>query len=138
VDNKTDLQIVDTEAERIKMGEAIARGVCITLGIPYVVEKKVVTKSVEDIAKEVIAGKWGNGNERKNKLEKAGYNYNKVQEKVDELLGKKTVKAKKSVTVIAKEVIQGKWGNGAERKKRLTEAGYNYAEVQKKVNQLLK
>jgi N-acetylmuramoyl-L-alanine amidase len=138
VDNKTDLQIVDTEAERIKMGEAIARGVCITLGIPYVVEKKVVTKSVEDIAKEVIAGKWGNGNERKNKLEKAGYNYNKVQEKVDELLGKKTVKAKKSVTVIAKEVIQGKWGNGAERKKRLTEAGYNYAEAQKKVNQLLK
>lgn len=138
VDNKTDLQIVDTEAERIKMGEAIARGVCITLGIPYVVEKKVVTKSVEDIAKEVIAGKWGNGNERKNKLEKAGYNYNKVQEKVDELLGKKTVKAKKSVTVIAKEVIQGKWGNGVERKKRLTEAGYNYAEVQKKVNQLLK
>ena len=53
VDNKTDLQIVDTEAERIKMGEAIARGVCITLGIPYVVEKKVATKSVEDIAKEV-------------------------------------------------------------------------------------
>lgn len=138
VDNKTDLQIVDTEAERVKMGEAIARGVCITLGIPYVVEKKVVTKSVEDIAKEVIAGKWGNGNERKNKLEKAGYNYNKIQEKVDELLGKKPVKAKKSVTVIAKEVIQGKWGNGAERKKRLTEAGYNYAEVQKKVNQLLK
>lgn len=45
--------------------------------------------------------------------------------------------AKKSVDVIAKEVIQGRWGNGAERKRRLAEAGYDYAEVQGKVNQLL-
>lgn len=46
--------------------------------------------------------------------------------------------AKKSVTEIAKEVIQGKWGNGSERKRKLTQAGYNYTEVQKKVNELLK
>lgn len=45
---------------------------------------------------------------------------------------------KKSVEEIAKEVIKGKWGNGADRKKRLADAGYNYAEVQAKVNQLLK
>ena len=45
---------------------------------------------------------------------------------------------KKSVDEIAKEVIQGKWGNGEDRKKRLTDAGYNYAAVQAKVNQLLK
>lgn len=44
---------------------------------------------------------------------------------------------KKSVDEIAKEVIAGKWGNGADRKKRLTEAGYDYNAVQKKVNQLL-
>ena len=44
---------------------------------------------------------------------------------------------KKSVDEIAREVIQGKWGNGAERKKRLTDAGYDYNEVQKKVNQLI-
>ena len=44
----------------------------------------------------------------------------------------------KSVTEVAKEVIAGKWGNGAERKKRLTEAGYNYSEVQAKVNELCK
>lgn len=44
---------------------------------------------------------------------------------------------KKSVDQVAKEVVEGKWGNGADRKKRLTEAGYNYSEVQKKVNQLL-
>lgn len=44
---------------------------------------------------------------------------------------------KKSVNEIAKEVIAGKWGNGAERKKRLTDAGYDYAEVQKAVNKLV-
>ena len=101
-------------------------------------EKPVTTKkkSVTEIAKEVINGKWGNGTERKKKLEKAGYDYAKVQAKVNELL--KKTPAKKSVTEVAKEVIQGKWGNGADRKKRLTDAGYDYAEVQKKVNQLLK
>ena len=43
----------------------------------------------------------------------------------------------KSVTDIAKEVIAGKWGNGAERKRRLTVAGYDYAAVQNMVNKLL-
>lgn len=46
--------------------------------------------------------------------------------------------AKKSVTAIAKEVIAGKWGNGATRKQRLTAAGYDYEAVQRKVNALLK
>ena len=44
--------------------------------------------------------------------------------------------ADKSVDELAREVLQGKWGNGAERKKRLEAAGYDYAVVQKKVNQL--
>ncbi len=45
---------------------------------------------------------------------------------------------KKTVTALAKEVIAGKWGNGAERKRRLTEAGYDYDKVQAKVNAMLK
>ena len=45
---------------------------------------------------------------------------------------------KKSVDAIAKEVIAGKWGSGEERKKRLTAAGYDYAEVQAVVNKLFK
>lgn len=45
---------------------------------------------------------------------------------------------KKSNTTIAKEVIKGLWGNGVTRKKRLTEAGYNYTEIQKLVNKMLK
>lgn len=44
---------------------------------------------------------------------------------------------KKSVTTIAKEVIAGKWGNGAERKAKLEAAGYSYEDVQKKVEALL-
>ena len=44
---------------------------------------------------------------------------------------------KKSVDEIAQEVIKGKWGNGEDRKKRLTKAGYDYNAVQKKVNEIL-
>ena len=45
---------------------------------------------------------------------------------------------KKSVDEIAREVIDGRWGNGEDRKTRLTKAGYDYATVQKRVNALLK
>lgn len=45
---------------------------------------------------------------------------------------------KKSIDAIAREVIRGAWGNGDERKQKLTAAGYNYSAVQKKVNELLK
>ncbi len=44
----------------------------------------------------------------------------------------------KDYTAIAKEVIQGLWGNGAERKTRLTAEGYNYDAVQNKVNEMLR
>ena len=46
--------------------------------------------------------------------------------------------AKKSVDELAREVIAGKWGNGATRKQKLTAAGYDYSAVQKRVNELLK
>lgn len=45
---------------------------------------------------------------------------------------------KKSVDEIAREVIRGAWGNGADRKNRLTAAGYDYSAVQSRVNALLK
>ena len=44
----------------------------------------------------------------------------------------------KSVDEIAKEVIQGKWGSGDERKQKLTSAGYDYGKVQARVNELMK
>ena len=92
-------------------------------------------KSVNEIAKEVIQGKWGNGENRKARLTAAGYNYSEVQNAVNTLL---SVGNKKTVEQIAKEVIQGKWDNGAARRQKLEAAGYNYAEVQKKVNELLR
>ena len=95
------------------------------------------TKSVVAVAKEVIAGKWGNGEDRKNRLTAAGYDYKAVQDQVNALL-KGTTAATKSVAAVAKEVIAGKWGNGEDRKNRLTAAGYDYKAVQDQVNALLK
>lgn len=45
-----------------------------------------VKKSNEEIAKEVVAGKWGNGNARKTVLTKAGYDYKTIQSLVNKLL----------------------------------------------------
>lgn len=57
-------------------------------------------KSTDTIAKEVIAGKWGNGDDRKKKLEAAGYNYNTIQNRVNEMLGvKSSGTAKKTLKV---------------------------------------
>ena len=92
-------------------------------------------KSVETVAKEVLAGKWGNGEYRKKKLQAVGYDYPTVQTKVNELV---KGSGKKSVEAVAKEVIAGKWGNGENRKKKLQAAGYDYGAVQKKVNELMR
>ena len=96
-----------------------------------------VKKSNEEIAREVIAGKWGNGEDRKKRLTAAGYNYNTIQATVNKLLNEKPT-GKKSNEEIAREVIAGKWGNGYERKTRLKKAGYNYDTIQSIVNKLLK
>ena len=48
-----------------------------------------------------------------------------------------TTSSKKSIDEIAREVIQGLWGNGQDRKNRITKAGYDYSAVQKRVNELL-
>lgn len=47
------------------------------------------------------------------------------------------IPGKKTVAEIAREVLRGLWGNGAEREKRLIAAGYDYAAVQQQVNALL-
>ena len=101
-----------------------------------IIEESTTTdkKSVDELAQEVLDGKWGDGEDRKKRLEEAGYDYNAVQDRVNEILSKDK---KKSVTEIAKEVINGEWGNGEDRKKKLEAEGYDYNTVQSKVNQLL-
>lgn len=97
----------------------------------------IANKSVDELAREVIAGKYGNGVDRKNAL---GSRYNEVQAKVNEILNANNTKTEtkpveKEPTVdlltLVKKTIRGDFGNGAARKKAL---GSNYAEVQKQVN----
>lgn len=90
-----------------------------------------IPKSNEEIANEVINGEWGNGDERKNRLIAAGYDYNIIQAIVNSRV------TTRSNEEIAKEVIDGKWGNGAERKARLANAGYSYDVIQTIVNNLV-
>ena len=89
-------------------------------------------KSNAEIAKEVMAGKWGNGQDRKNRLTAAGYSYDAVQAEVNKLASGGSVG--KSVSQLADEVIAGKWGNGQDRINRLRAAGYDPATVQAEVN----
>lgn len=89
-------------------------------------------KSDNEIAKEVIRGKWGNGATRINNLRNAGYNPESIQKLVNVYLS-----AKKSDSEIAKEVIRGIWGNGSDRIRRLRNAGYNPETIQKIVNTMI-
>ena len=96
------------------------------------------SKSVDELAQEVIAGLWGNQPERQQRLEAAGYDYYAVQARVNEILAPAPAPTpSKSVDDLAREVIRGDWGNGQERKDRLTAAGYDYSTVQARVNEML-
>ena len=97
--------------------------------------EKAPEKSIDEIATEVLAGRWGNNPERKQKLEAAGYNYEAVQAAVNQK-AKSGASAKKSVAAVAQEVLAGKWGNNPARKKALEAAGYDYNAVQAEVNRL--
>lgn len=92
------------------------------------------SKSNQEIAKEVLAGKWGNNPERRNKLIAAGYDYNAIQAIVNGQVGNPAAPSRKSNEVVAQEVIAGAWGNNPERKQRLEAAGYNYQAIQNIVN----
>lgn len=96
-------------------------------------EAKPVDEEPKDynaIAKDVVAGKYGNGDERKKKL---GTDYEPVQKIVNEM-----VKEKKPVTdEVVANVIAGKYGNGDERKTKLEADGYIYRDVQDAVNKAL-
>lgn len=133
MDSTVDTPVILTEAYADKCAAAICEVVVKKGGLT---KKTAPQKTVDELAREVIAGKWGNGDERKTKLASAGYDYTAVQKRVNAIVG--TTPAKKSNTEIANEVIRGDWGNGAERKQRLTAAGYDYSEIQKIVNELLK
>lgn len=90
-----------------------------------------------EIVRQVIRGEWGVGQERIKQLRGAGYNAERIQEKVNLALQGSLNNEPKTVEVLAYEVIQGDWGNGEERKERLEAAGYDYDAVQQRVNEIL-
>lgn len=65
------------------------------------------------------------------------YIYNRLGQIASEVNIKLNPK-KKDLDTIAREVIKGLWGNGQERKDRLTKAGYSYSSVQERVNEILR
>lgn len=96
-------------------------------------------KSNEDVAKEVLIGKWGNGDERKKRLTDAGYNYSTIQAIVNGATPAKPAPkpVKKTNVQIADEVINGKWGNDPKRSEDLKKAGYDPVAIQTEVNKKL-
>lgn len=97
-------------------------------------------KTNEEIAKEVIVGRWGAGEDRRKRLTLAGYDYVTVQNIVNKLMASNPIPTlkKKTNDQIADEVILGKWSAGAKRMQLLTEAGYDYMTIQNLVNKKLK
>lgn len=95
-------------------------------------------KTIETVAREVIAGQWGNGADRMNRLKAAGYDPNAVQAKVNELCGVGSAPAPAvNIDAVARDVINGKYGNGTDRMNRLRASGYDPNAVQARVNQML-
>ncbi len=100
---------------------------------------KPAAKTNAQLAQEVIDGKWGNNPQRNQRLNSAGHNASAVQAEVNRILGggKSTASNRKSIDQLAREVINGKWGNNPQRSQRLKAAGYDANAVQRRVNQLL-
>lgn len=94
------------------------------------------SKNLDEIARDVIKGVYGNGEAREKALAAMGYDPAAVQKKVNEIL-KGNGKPKKTVEQAAKDVIAGKYGNDPERRKKLAAEGLNPDAVQKEVNRIL-
>lgn len=120
-----------SEAEKLRKGGKSA---------PSPAPKPSGKKSVATLAAEVYRGDWGNGDERRRRLEAAGYNYAQVQAEVDrKYYGAAPSKpapkpAGKTIAALAKEVWDGKWGNDPQRSQKLRAAGHDPVAVQNEVN----
>ncbi|WP_373751281.1 N-acetylmuramoyl-L-alanine amidase [Jeotgalibaca porci] len=113
----------------------IGQKLVVSTGTPVASKPNPTLKPLDTVARDVIDGKYGNGEARIKKLKGEGYNPNEVQAIVDRiLLGEQPKRL--SLEAVAEQVIDGKFGNGADRKKNLEAKGYNYADVQAVVNRM--
>jgi N-acetylmuramoyl-L-alanine amidase len=122
--------------------DKLARAEAEVIASHYGVKKpaEVVTKTLYTISAIRTVESKAEADKAVSELKGSGYSVS-VSEKTVETVVEKPVATKpvlKSVDEIAKEVINGNWGNGAERKHRLEAAGYSYSQVQKRVNELCK
>ena len=92
------------------------------------------SKSVDEVANEVIAGQWGNGSERTNALTNAGYDANAVQARVNEIMAGGNDAQPVDIEALAQAVIAGQYGTGDDRRNAL---GDNYDAVQARVNEIM-
>lgn len=93
--------------------------------------------NITDVARAVIRGDYGNGNDRVTRLKRAGYDPQAVQNEVNRLMKGGTTSSRKSNEQVATEVIRGAWGNGSDRIRRLRNAGYDPQAIQAIVNKKL-
>ena len=106
-------------------------------------KEPMIPEEIDKVAKEVLDGKYGNGNERRSKLLLAGYDYSAVQNRVNELVAEREKTnsvdptPKFTTEEMVQKVINGEYGNGDERKQRLEAEGYDYRKIQNAVNQAL-
>lgn len=95
------------------------------------------SKTIDEIARDVINGVYGNGSDRTNALIAMGYDPGKVQERVNAIL-KENATPSKSIAQVAEDVIAGKYGNGSDRRNKLAAEGFDPDAVQAEVNRQLK
>ena len=100
--------------------------------------KKLTDDEIIKIANDVLANKYGTGDERRQKLEAEGYEYSVIQNKVNQLVEQRPEETnKKTIDQLTTDVINGLYGNGDERRKALEAEGYDYRTVQNAVNKAL-
>ncbi|KAK2945627.1 hypothetical protein BLNAU_19424 [Blattamonas nauphoetae] len=116
-------------------------------------QQRRMLDSDQRIVLRVVEGLYGNGQARKDKLESEGYDSAHIQQLVNEYMADvdrrladrnsarvraqmRNVERRKTNQEIANEVWVGIWENGAERKRLLTEKGYDYTEIQKLVTNM--
>lgn len=136
-----DVDPVDDNADA-KYAQGIAQGVLNIFGSTAVAPAPTPSnpaparKSNETIADEVIANAWGNGDDRKNKLKAAGYDYATIQSIVNRKLGygTQTVSSGVSLSAVVDQVLAGAFGNNPGRADKLRAAGYDPNTVQAAVN----
>ena len=93
-----------------------------------------IVRSVEEVANEVLSGLWGNGTARKDALTVAGYDYEEVQKKVNEIVESQH---KEKILHAACRTILGEYGTGVGRRTKIESLGLSYEEVQNLVNMIV-